>query len=132
MTIRAGNLHNNKAVLWVIVAIVVFPLVIKGFVEDASLPSPTTSAEEVAVSYASQTIDIIELLGDAECSESIDLSEGPRGYNYFSGPPGTQVRELSTGVVGFITETFDSIGGPVCFTGPAGEEVTVRQVPFES
>ncbi len=83
---------------------------------------------EVAPSGA--TTSRVTLNGFKKCSAEVDLDVGPRGENIFLGSDTVIVRWLDYGnEEGSINKDWGVRGGRVCFLGPAGESVTVRQVP---
>lgn len=73
----------------------------------------------------------VALRGFGECSDVVDLTEGPvRGKNFFLGPSTARVRWRDYGdEEGYITRWWGEKGGRICFLGPASQMVTVRQVP---
>jgi len=96
----------------------------------AALNAPdTNSASGGTQSIGRSQFETVTLLGDETCSNYVDLDAGPRGDNYFEGPDDAVVH-WEDGTSNSITEWVDRKGGLVCFTGPAGERVTVRQVPY--
>ncbi|MEX2033540.1 MAG: hypothetical protein WD889_03260, partial [Candidatus Colwellbacteria bacterium] len=77
------------------------------------------------------TTSRVVLLGFGECSAEVDLDAGPRGKNRFLGSPNALVYwEDYGGEEGSINKEWGAKGGRVCFLGPAGETVIVRQIPY--
>lgn len=136
-----GDEREKPAILWVIpfvVAVVLFfvlggPDLLQSF--DGDSRSQSASSGNVRTSQETQaqqtTLQTVTLLGENTCSDYVDLDAGPRGENYVEGPTNARIH-WQDGTSGFITEWFGVKGGRVCFTGPAGETVTVRQVPNET
>lgn len=87
-------------------------------------------AAPAAVAPEGATESQVALRGFGDCSASVDLDVGPSGRNVFLGPSSAVVRWLDYGdEEGPINKWWDQKGGRVCFLGPAGETVTVRQIP---
>lgn len=73
----------------------------------------------------------VPLLGEdrlSEVSVQVDRVAPPAWYWHFWGP-GTAKAHFDDGTIGPITKDFGVRGGTVRFSGPAGEEVTVRFTP---
>ena len=79
-----------------------------------------------SVAVRDEFVQKVLLVGEDQCSELVRLDLGPPGENVFEGPSGAKVY-WPDGTNGPISMNFGVKGGPVCFTGPVGEIVTVRE-----
>lgn len=91
--------------------------------------SDGTKAAEVKVDEG--RVARVSLRGFENCSDEVDLTLGPvKGRNFFLGSSDTLVRWLDySSEEGPITKWWGSKGGRICFLGPIGETITVRQTP---
>lgn len=81
-----------------------------------------------------ETVTWVTLQGVGECSDVVDLDTGPPGENFFGlYPKGTAISFLDhdgkTILLDDLPDEPITASGSVCFLGPAGERVRVRQVP---
>jgi len=132
---RTGEATRRLATILVLIAVGITAIFFAGGVDEArtwldeqAAASASSGGDSGRQAVAAQRVTQVSLLGENLCSESVNLDNGPRGKNLFEGPAEARVH-WQDGTTGFITEWFDVKGGHVCFTGPAGEKVTVRQVP---
>lgn len=99
----------------------------------ARAEKPAKAAPAVATP-SGEGITWVTLRGLDECSDIVDLDAGPSGENFFGlYPSGTMIRFLDhndlTILIDDLPDSPIAASGNVCFLGPAGGRVRVRQVP---
>lgn len=94
-----------------------------------SIPGSSAKAPADTFSETQEKTFRVPLLGEGKVSEMVvDIDEFPPGFNYFFEGPESAEARYSDGTRGPITKWFGVKRGKLRFTGPAGQEVTVRFV----